>query len=135
MSHLEFLFYIGLTIPSFYNFRRMFPSLRVQLSDLDPNSYYCVLLEMVPASNCRYKYSASLGWTAAGNEEAHSPHRLYLHPESPASGEHWMSQPVSLVVEVFLNGHYYKMSLETVLIFKCFSYSDKLFFIVCHKLI
>lgn len=73
----------------------MFPSLRVQITDLDPHAHYCVLLEMTPASVCRYKYSASGGWAPAGSEEAHSPHRIYVHPESPATGEHWMSQPVS----------------------------------------
>lgn len=30
-----------------------------------------------------------------GSEEAQSPHRMYLHPESPAKGEYWMSQPIS----------------------------------------
>lgn len=73
----------------------MFPSLRVQISGLDPNAHYCVFLEMASASNCRYKYAASGGWAPAGAEEAHSPHRLYLHPESPSTGEQWMSQPVS----------------------------------------
>ncbi|XP_050303787.1 T-box transcription factor TBX6-like [Anthonomus grandis grandis] len=75
--------------------RRMFPSLQIQISNLEPHSLYCVFLEMVPASRCRYKYSSSGGWAPAGSEEAQSPHRLYLHPEGPAKGEYWMSQPVS----------------------------------------
>ncbi|XP_025831087.1 T-box transcription factor TBX3-like [Agrilus planipennis] len=75
--------------------RRMFPALRAQAYGLDPNAHYCVLLEFSSASSCRYKYSASGGWTAAGAEEAHSPQRIYLHPESPATGEHWMAQPIS----------------------------------------
>ncbi|CAG9772823.1 unnamed protein product [Ceutorhynchus assimilis] len=75
--------------------RRMFPSLQVQLSELDPQEQYCVFMEMVPASRCRYKYSSAGGWAPAGSEEAQSPHRIYLHPESPAKGDYWMSQPIS----------------------------------------
>lgn len=47
------------------------------------------------ASRCRFKYSSSGGWGSAGPEEAQSPHRAYLHPDSPATGEYWMSQGVS----------------------------------------
>ncbi|XP_060528324.1 T-box transcription factor TBX2-like [Cylas formicarius] len=75
--------------------RRMFPSFHVQVSELDPNAHYCVLLEMTPASRCRYKYSTTGGWAPAGTEEAQSPQRIYLHPESPAKGDYWMSQPIS----------------------------------------
>ncbi|KAJ8959988.1 hypothetical protein NQ318_009423 [Aromia moschata] len=73
----------------------MFPSLHIQISDLDPRAHYCILLELTPATRCRYKYSNSGGWVPAGTEEAQSPQRIYLHPESPATGEYWMSQPVS----------------------------------------
>lgn len=73
----------------------MFPAIRVQLYQLDPLAHYCVLLEMVQVGKCRYKYSASNGWTPAGAEEAQSHKRVYLHPESPATGEHWMSQVIS----------------------------------------
>ncbi|KAL3268836.1 hypothetical protein HHI36_007927 [Cryptolaemus montrouzieri] len=75
--------------------RRMFPSLSIQLSNLDPCAHYCVFLTMVPTSKCRYKYSTGSGWTPAGNEETQYPSRMYVHPESPTTGEQWMSQPVS----------------------------------------
>ncbi|XP_018570607.1 T-box transcription factor mls-1-like [Anoplophora glabripennis] len=75
--------------------RRMFPSLHVQVSNLDPHAHYCILLELTAASHCRYKYSNSGGWAPTGAEEAQSPQRIYLHPESPATGEYWMSQPIS----------------------------------------
>lgn len=73
----------------------MFPSLQIQLSGLDPRASYCIVLEMIPISNCRYKYTNSGGWTPSGTVEAQSPVRHYLHPESPSNGEYWMSQPVS----------------------------------------
>lgn len=73
----------------------MFPPLRIQIQGLDPAAHYCVLLEMVPVSNCRYKYTASGGWTPAGTEEAQSRYRLYVHQQSPCTGEQWMGQHVS----------------------------------------
>ncbi|XP_066149598.1 T-box transcription factor TBX2-like [Euwallacea fornicatus] len=75
--------------------RRMFPPMQVHLKELDPQAVYCVFLEMVPASRCRYKYSSTGGWAPAGSEEVQSPHRLYVHPESPAKGEYWTSQPIN----------------------------------------
>lgn len=78
-----------------FHFRRMFPILRVKISDLDPHAHYCIFMQMSPASTCRYKYSPSCGWTPSGSQESQSPLNLYMHPESPATGEHWMSQPVA----------------------------------------
>jgi len=31
----------------------------------------------------------------AGKADPEMPRRLYVHPDSPASGEHWMSRAVS----------------------------------------
>ncbi|XP_034105649.1 T-box transcription factor TBX6 [Drosophila albomicans] len=71
--------------------RRMFPSMRVSLSGLEDETNYCVLLEMVPIGDCRYKFSGSQ-WVPAGGAEPQSPQRMYLHPDSPATGAHWQSQ-------------------------------------------
>ncbi|XP_011183778.1 T-box transcription factor TBX18 [Zeugodacus cucurbitae] len=73
--------------------RRMFPSMRLSLSGLEDESNYCVLLEMVPIGDCRYKFSGSQ-WMPAGGAEPQSPQRMYLHPDSPASGAHWQAQPI-----------------------------------------
>lgn len=74
--------------------RRMFPSVRVNLSGLEEDASYCLMLEMVPIGDCRYKFSGSQ-WVPAGGAEPQSPQRMYLHPDSPALGSHWNSQPVS----------------------------------------
>ncbi|XP_053955580.1 T-box transcription factor TBX6L-like [Anastrepha ludens] len=73
--------------------RRMFPSMRLSLSGLEDEANYCVLLEMVPIGDCRYKFSGSQ-WMPAGGAEPQSPQRMYLHPDSPASGAHWQAQPI-----------------------------------------
>ncbi|XP_061388349.1 T-box-containing protein TBX6L-like [Musca vetustissima] len=73
--------------------RRMFPSMRVSLKGLEEESQYCVLIEMVPVGDCRYKFSGSQ-WVPAGGAEPQSPQRMYLHPDSPATGSHWQAQPI-----------------------------------------
>ncbi|KAH8343552.1 hypothetical protein KR059_012494 [Drosophila kikkawai] len=73
--------------------RRMFPSMRLSVSGLEDETNYCVLLEMVPIGDCRYKFSGSQ-WVPAGGAEPQSPQRMYLHPDSPATGSHWQAQPI-----------------------------------------
>ncbi|KAK4875156.1 hypothetical protein RN001_011578 [Aquatica leii] len=77
------------------NGRRMFPFMRLKITGLDPTALYCILLEFNSASNHRFKYYANTGWTPAGSEEPHSNQRVYMHPDSPATGEHWMAQSTS----------------------------------------
>lgn len=71
----------------------MFPSLRVALSGLEKDAHYCVVLEMAPVSECRFKFSGSQ-WIPAGGAEPQSAQRMYIHPDSPALGSHWQAQPV-----------------------------------------
>lgn len=78
----------------FYLSRRMFPTLKVNLEGLDPHSKYILLIDIVPVDDCRYKYHNS-EWVVTGKAEPHMPGRLYIHPDSPASGSHWMKQPMS----------------------------------------
>ncbi|KAK3082974.1 hypothetical protein FSP39_010428 [Pinctada imbricata] len=74
--------------------RRMFPTLKVNLEGLDPHSKYILLVDIVPVDDCRYKYHNS-EWVVTGKAEPHMPGRLYIHPDSPASGSHWMKQPLT----------------------------------------
>uniref|UniRef100_A0A182TCH2 T-box domain-containing protein n=1 Tax=Anopheles maculatus TaxID=74869 RepID=A0A182TCH2_9DIPT len=71
----------------------MFPSMRLTVDGLDADTNYCVLLEMMPISDCRFKFSGSQ-WVPAGGAEPQSPQRFCLHPDSPALGTHWASQPI-----------------------------------------
>jgi len=72
----------------------MFPSFKVSLEGLDPRAKYILLMDVVPLDDCRYKYHNS-EWVATGKAEPHMPGRLYIHPDSPASGAHWMKQSLS----------------------------------------
>ena len=72
----------------------MFPAFKVRVSGLDKRAKYILLLDVVPADDCRYKFHNSR-WMVAGKADPEMPKRMYIHPDSPASGEQWMSKVVS----------------------------------------
>ena len=71
----------------------MFPALKMELHNLNPNSFYVLLMDLVPVDKHRYKYQNSK-WVKCF-EEACAHTRLYVHPESPALGSYWMDHVVS----------------------------------------
>ncbi|XP_072532945.1 T-box transcription factor T [Salminus brasiliensis] len=76
------------------NGRRMFPVLKVSVSGLDPSAMYSVLLDFVAADSHRWKY-VNGEWVAGGRPEPQGPSCVYMHPDSPNFGAHWMKAPVS----------------------------------------
>ncbi|QQP41973.1 Optomotorblind proteinlike, partial [Caligus rogercresseyi] len=70
---------------------QMFPHLKFKLSGLDPKSKYVLLLDIVAADDFRYKFHNSR-WVVAGKADPEMPKRMYIHPDSPATGEHWMQK-------------------------------------------
>ncbi|XP_066571407.1 T-box transcription factor TBX22 [Amia ocellicauda] len=77
--------------------RRMFPSVRVKVKNLDPFKQYYIAMDILPVDSKRYRYVYhSSQWMVAGNTD-HSciTPRLYVHPDSPCSGETWMRQVIS----------------------------------------
>ncbi|XP_061482359.1 T-box transcription factor T isoform X3 [Rhineura floridana] len=76
------------------NGRRMFPVLKASVSGLDPNAMYSFLLDFVAADNHRWKY-VNGEWVPGGKPEPQAPSCVYIHPDSPNFGAHWMKAPVS----------------------------------------
>ncbi|CAF94256.1 unnamed protein product [Tetraodon nigroviridis] len=74
--------------------RRMFPVLRTSVTGLDPNAMYSVLLDFVAADNNRWKY-VNGEWVPGGKPEPQGPSCVYIHPDSPNFGAHWMKAPIS----------------------------------------
>ncbi|KAG8455674.1 hypothetical protein GDO86_001750 [Hymenochirus boettgeri] len=74
--------------------RRMFPPFKVRCSGLDKKAKYILLMDIVAADDCRYKFHNSR-WMVAGKADPEMPKRMYIHPDSPASGEQWMSKVVT----------------------------------------
>ncbi|XP_069493458.1 T-box transcription factor TBX19 [Ambystoma mexicanum] len=76
------------------NGRRMFPVLKISVSGLDPNAMYSLLLDFAPADSHRWKY-VNGEWVPAGKPEAQAHSCVYIHPDSPNFGAHWMKAPIS----------------------------------------
>ncbi|XP_053550417.1 T-box transcription factor TBX6 [Bombina bombina] len=74
--------------------RRMFPQCKISVSGLDPDGKYLLLADIVPVDNSRYKWQED-HWEPSGRAEPRLPERVYIHPDSPAPGSHWMKQPIS----------------------------------------
>ncbi|KAE8601894.1 hypothetical protein XENTR_v10013826 [Xenopus tropicalis] len=76
------------------NGRRMFPVLKISVTGLDPNAMYSFLMDFVTADNNRWKY-VNGEWVPGGKPEPQAPSCVYIHPDSPNFGAHWMKAPVS----------------------------------------
>ncbi|OCU01647.1 hypothetical protein XELAEV_18007438mg [Xenopus laevis] len=66
----------------------------VRCSGLDKKAKYILLMDIVAADDCRYKFHNSR-WMVAGKADPEMPKRMYIHPDSPATGEQWMSKIVT----------------------------------------
>lgn len=76
------------------NGRRMFPVFKVSITGLDPNAMYTLLLDFAQVDNHRWKY-VNGEWVAGGKAEPAAPNSVYIHPDSPNFGAHWMREPAS----------------------------------------
>lgn len=68
--------------------------LKVNVAGLDPNAMYSFLLDFVAADSHRWKY-VNGEWVPGGKPEPQAPSCVYIHPDSPNFGAHWMKAPVS----------------------------------------
>ncbi|XP_065610890.1 MAX gene-associated protein isoform X3 [Cyrtonyx montezumae] len=74
--------------------RRMFPYCRYWITGLDANQKYILVMDISPVDNHRYKWNGRW-WEPTGKAEPHVLGRVFIHPESPSTGQYWMHQPVS----------------------------------------
>uniref|UniRef100_A0A3Q2R464 T-box domain-containing protein n=1 Tax=Fundulus heteroclitus TaxID=8078 RepID=A0A3Q2R464_FUNHE len=74
--------------------RRMFPPLRARCTGMNRKAKYILLMDIVAADDCRYKFHNSR-WMVAGKADPEMPKRIYIHPDSPATGEQWMSKVIN----------------------------------------
>ncbi|KAJ8312806.1 hypothetical protein KUTeg_010179 [Tegillarca granosa] len=74
--------------------RRLFPPYKVRVSGLDKRAKYILLMDIVAVDDCRYKFHNSR-WMVAGKADPEMPKRMYIHPDSPSTGEQWMQKVVS----------------------------------------
>uniref|UniRef100_A0A5S6QTW8 T-box domain-containing protein n=1 Tax=Trichuris muris TaxID=70415 RepID=A0A5S6QTW8_TRIMR len=76
--------------------RRMFPTLQVSASGMDAKTLYSIMVDFVPLEFKRYRYSYHRStWVVAGPSDPELPSRIHPHPDSPATGSHWMRQVIN----------------------------------------
>jgi len=86
----------------------MFPAIQVQVSGMDRYARYALALDVVPVNEFRYRFHGSR-WTIAGPAAAAAAagggggggdvmtRRIFVHPDSPMTGQQWMSRSVSFI--------------------------------------
>ena len=70
----------------------MFPCFKNRISGLNKKAKYCLFMDIAPADDHRYKFHNSR-WMVAGKADPEIHKKWVPHPDSPATGEHWMSRP------------------------------------------
>jgi len=70
----------------------MFPSFKVRVTGLSKTAKYVMMIDVIAADDCRYKFHNSR-WMVAGKADPELPCRITIHPDSPQTGEQWMSRP------------------------------------------
>ena len=70
----------------------MFPILQFALTGLEPNRKYEVFIDIILADPNNWKFQGGK-WVSCGrsqNSDQPSSGKVYLHPDSPNTGAHWM---------------------------------------------
>uniref|UniRef100_S4RGM0 T-box brain transcription factor 1 n=1 Tax=Petromyzon marinus TaxID=7757 RepID=S4RGM0_PETMA len=74
---------------------RMFPFLSFTVSGLDPTAHYNIFVDVVLADPNHWRFQGGK-WVPCGKADTNvQGNRMYLHPDSPNTGAHWMRQEIS----------------------------------------
>uniref|UniRef100_A0A668SLW2 T-box domain-containing protein n=1 Tax=Oreochromis aureus TaxID=47969 RepID=A0A668SLW2_OREAU len=79
--------------------RRMFPFLSFNIAGLSVTAHYNVFVEVVLADPNHWRFQGGK-WVTCGKADNSSQgtekgNKIYIHPESPNTGAHWMRQEIS----------------------------------------
>lgn len=66
----------------------MFPTIKIRFENCDYDAKYYVYLDAVPVDTKRYRYVyQKSAWCCSGKADEIPPNHLYVHPDSPFTGE------------------------------------------------
>ncbi|XP_043930718.1 T-box brain protein 1 [Protopterus annectens] len=75
--------------------RRMFPFLSFNMSGLDPTAHYNIFVDVILADPNHWRFQGGK-WVPCGKADTNvQGNRVYMHPDSPNTGAHWMRQEIS----------------------------------------
>lgn len=79
---------------------------KVSISCLEPDALYAVVMDIVPVGDNRYKFHDS-EWVVTGKAEPMGSEkgRLFVHPDSPATGASWEKQIITFQKCKITNNH------------------------------
>ncbi|XP_043920693.1 eomesodermin homolog isoform X1 [Protopterus annectens] len=75
--------------------RRMFPFLSFSITGLNPTAHYNVFVEVVLADPNHWRFQGGKWVTCGKADNNMQGNKVYVHPESPNTGTHWMRQEIS----------------------------------------
>uniref|UniRef100_A0A673ITM2 T-box brain protein 1-like n=1 Tax=Sinocyclocheilus rhinocerous TaxID=307959 RepID=A0A673ITM2_9TELE len=75
--------------------RRMFPFLSVSVAGLDPTCHYNIVVDVILSDPNHWRFQGGK-WIPCGKADTNvTGNRVYMHPDSPNTGAHWMRQEIS----------------------------------------
>uniref|UniRef100_A0A668AL90 Eomesodermin homolog b n=2 Tax=Myripristis murdjan TaxID=586833 RepID=A0A668AL90_9TELE len=75
--------------------RRMFPFLSFNIAGLNLTAHYNVFVEVVLADPNHWRFQGGKWVTCGKADNNMQGNKMYIHPESPNTGAHWMRQEIS----------------------------------------
>ncbi|KAF0045162.1 eomesodermin [Scophthalmus maximus] len=75
--------------------RRMFPFLSFNMAGLSLTAHYNVFVEVVLADPNHWRFQGGKWVTCGKADNSSQGNKMYVHPESPNTGAHWMRQEIS----------------------------------------
>ncbi|XP_066547176.1 eomesodermin homolog b isoform X2 [Amia ocellicauda] len=75
--------------------RRMFPFLSFNITGLNLTAHYNVFVEVVLADPNHWRFQGGKWVTCGKADNNMQGNKMYVHPESPNTGAHWMRQEIS----------------------------------------
>ncbi|KAJ8273180.1 hypothetical protein GJAV_G00098550 [Gymnothorax javanicus] len=75
--------------------RRMFPFLSFNIAGLNLTAHYNVFVEIVLADPNHWRFQGGKWVTCGKADNNMQGNKMYVHPESPNTGAHWMRQEIS----------------------------------------
>lgn len=73
--------------------RRMFPTLQYSFGGLESNRKYEIFVDLVLAEQSSWKFQAGK-WIACGPNQQQTSGKVYIHPDSPNTGDFWMKNEI-----------------------------------------
>ncbi|XP_061633696.1 eomesodermin-like [Phyllopteryx taeniolatus] len=75
--------------------RRMFPFLSFNIAGLSLTAHYNVFVEVALADPNHWRFQGGKWVTCGKADNSSQGNKVYIHPESPNTGAHWMRQEIS----------------------------------------